>query len=63
MSPQAPRLEGVPGTEAVGSKRGYYYQDVATALAWTHLRDGETLVSRSQKTSPSMRMTRPRSIN
>ncbi|TLX20773.1 hypothetical protein [Thermomonas fusca] len=44
MSRQAPRLEGVPGTEAIGSKRGYYYQDVATALAWAQLRDGETLV-------------------
>jgi len=44
MNGQSARLEGVPGTEAVGSKRGYYYQDVATALAWAHLRDGETLV-------------------
>lgn len=44
MNRQSARLEGVPGTEAVGSKRGYYYQDVATALAWAQLRDGETLV-------------------
>lgn len=43
MSEQNPRLEGVPGTEAVASKHGYYYQDVATALAWTHLAPTETL--------------------
>lgn len=44
MNRQSARLKGVPGTEAVGSKRGYYYQDVATALAWVDLLDGETLV-------------------
>lgn len=36
-------LQGVPGTDAVASKRGYYYQDVVTALAWLKLRPGEIL--------------------
>lgn len=36
-------IEGVPGTDAVSSKRGYYYQDVATALAWLRLGAGQTL--------------------
>lgn len=36
-------IEGVPGTDASASKRGYYYQDVATALAWVQLQAGQTL--------------------
>ena len=36
-------LQGVPGTDAVASKRGYYYQDVVTALAWLKLQPGEVL--------------------
>lgn len=34
---------GVPGTAASSSKRGYRYQDLVTALAWTNLRPDETL--------------------
>ncbi len=36
-------LQGVPGTDAVASKRGYYYQDVVTGLAWLRLQPGEIL--------------------
>jgi hypothetical protein len=34
---------GVSGTDATSSKRGYYYQDVLTALAWTKLNIGQEL--------------------
>lgn len=37
-------LRGIPGTDAVASKRGYYYQDVVTALAWLRLQPGEVLI-------------------
>lgn len=36
-------LIGIPGTEATSSKRGYYYQDVVTAVAWTRLGVGQEL--------------------
>lgn len=36
-------MRGVPGTDAVSAKHGYYYQDVVTVLAWTRLRPGEIL--------------------
>lgn len=43
-NPLLTSLEGVAGTEATASKRGYYYQDVVTALAWTRLVEGQTLL-------------------
>lgn len=36
-------VHGVPGTDAVAAKRGYEYQDVATALAWVALRPEQVL--------------------
>lgn len=36
-------IEGIAGTDATASKRGYYYQDVATALAWLRLQSDQTL--------------------
>lgn len=41
-TPTSP-IEGIAGTDASASKRGYYYQDVATALAWLRLLASQTL--------------------
>jgi hypothetical protein len=43
MNNRSIELQGVPGTDAVASKRGYYYQDVVTALAWLRLKPSEIL--------------------
>lgn len=43
MSTKTALLEGVPGTDATSSKRGIYYQDAVSALAWTKLEYGEEL--------------------
>ncbi len=34
----------MPGTDASATKRGYYYQDIVTALAWVRLLENQTLL-------------------
>jgi hypothetical protein len=36
-------LTGVAGTDAASAKRGFLYQDIVTALAWTRLERGQDL--------------------
>lgn len=43
MSGSIPPIEGVPGADAAATKRGFLYQDLATALAWVRLTDEQTL--------------------
>lgn len=43
MSDSMPMIEGIPGSDAAATKRGFLYQDLATALAWVRLTDEQTL--------------------
>jgi len=43
MSDNTPMIEGIPGSDATATKRGFFYQDLATAQAWVRLTDEETL--------------------
>lgn len=43
MQLETTALLGIVGTAAHASKGGYYYQDLATALAWARLEPGELL--------------------
>lgn len=43
MDDSSEPLIGLPGTDATSSKRGYYYQDILSALAWTKLDIGQEL--------------------
>ncbi|MCF3527066.1 tetratricopeptide repeat protein [Stenotrophomonas maltophilia] len=43
MTKSTSMVNGISGTEATSSKRGYYYQDIVTAVAWCRLRAGEEL--------------------
>lgn len=42
-SDSMPIIEGIPGSDAAATKRGFLYQDLATALAWVRLTDEQTL--------------------
>jgi hypothetical protein len=42
-SDSMPIIEGIPGSDAAATKRGFLYQDLATALAWVRLTDEQAL--------------------